>query len=83
MNIVSLLFFLCGQNLRELSMYCLKHFPHESPMRVHAVASKYVCTQLQVSHSQNTVLQQKNSLIEHSFQNTRQILNDKEILCSF
>lgn len=30
-------------------MYCLKHFPHESPMRVHAVASKYVCTQLQVS----------------------------------
>ncbi|KAG7163305.1 pigeon-like, partial [Homarus americanus] len=38
---------LLSVNLRELSMYCLKHFPHESPMRVHAVASKYVCTQLQ------------------------------------
>ena len=36
------------QSLRELSMYCLKLFPHESPMRVHAVTSKYVCTQLQV-----------------------------------
>ena len=40
---------LLSVSLRELSMYCLKMFPQESPMRVHAVTSKYVCTQLQVS----------------------------------
>ncbi|KAF2364238.1 Gamma-secretase-activating protein C-terminal domain [Trinorchestia longiramus] len=47
---------LLSVSLRELSMYCLKHFPHESPMRVHAVASKYVCTQLQVSRRLCSIL---------------------------
>ncbi|KAB7507156.1 Protein pigeon [Armadillidium nasatum] len=40
---------LLSVNLRELSMFCLKHFSNESPMRIHAVASKYVCTQLQIN----------------------------------
>ncbi|XP_071515904.1 protein pigeon isoform X1 [Panulirus ornatus] len=54
---------LLSVNLRELSMYCLKHFPHESPMRVHAVASKYVCTQLQVSRRLCSILCSSQTLI--------------------
>ncbi|RXG70229.1 Protein pigeon [Armadillidium vulgare] len=37
---------LLSVNLRELSMFCLKHFSNESPMRIHAVASKYVSRRL-------------------------------------
>lgn len=54
---------LLSVNLRELSMYCLKHFPHESPMRVHAVASKYVCTQLQVSRRLCSILCSSQTLV--------------------
>ncbi|XP_066983004.1 protein pigeon [Macrobrachium rosenbergii] len=54
---------LLSVTLRELSMYCLKHFPHESPMRVHAVASKYVCAQLQVSRRLCSILCSSQTLI--------------------
>ncbi|CAL4078485.1 unnamed protein product, partial [Meganyctiphanes norvegica] len=50
-------------NLRELSMYCLKQLPNESPMRVHAVASKYVCTQLQVSRRLCSILCSSQTLV--------------------